>query len=101
MSDLFETLALEHGTATGLWDLDIDGITTRGHTLQDLDRRLSGQARLENVHATDPFGHVYRPVRHRKHWYLPASAGVILYIEVLSHSGRSGASGGPEGGTNG
>ena len=50
LRDLFETLALEHGTepATGPWTLDIDGITTRRHTLQDVDRRLSGQDQLEN-----------------------------------------------------
>lgn len=101
LSDLFETLALEHGTATGPWTLDIDGLTTGGHTLQDVDRRLSGQGQLGNVHVRDPFGHVYRPVRHRKHWYLPAAAGVILYIEVPPHGGGSGAIDGPESGTNG
>ncbi|WP_024366642.1 hypothetical protein [Arthrobacter sp. TB 26] len=101
LSDLFETLSLEHGTATGLWSLDIDGIITSRHTLQDVDRRLSGQDQLGNVHVRDPFGHVYRPVRHRKHWYLPASAGVILYLEVPPHRGRSSGIDGREGGTNG
>ena len=95
LSDLFETLTLEHGTepATGLWSLDIDGNTIRRHTLQDVDRRLLRQEQLENVRVRDPFGHVYRPVRHRKHWYLPASAGVILYIEVPPHRGGSGTGG--------
>ncbi|MDN4645096.1 hypothetical protein [Arthrobacter sp. PsM3] len=93
LSDLFETLALEHGSDTGLWILDIDGVTTRGQTLQDVDRCLSGQDQLANVRVLDPFGHVYRPNRHRKHWYLPASAGVILYIEVPPQRGGSGVLG--------
>ena len=24
----------------------------------------------------------YQPARHRRHWYLPAAAGFILYIEI-------------------
>ncbi len=89
LSDLFETLALERGAepADGLWTLDIDGLTTRRHNLQEVDGRISGQHQLENVRMQDPFGHIYRPVRHRKHWYLPAAAGVILYIEIPPHSG--------------
>jgi hypothetical protein len=98
--DLFETLAPEHGTepAAGQWSLDIDGNITRRPNLQDVDRRLSGQSGLENVRARDPFGHLYRPVRYRKHWYLPTSAGVILFVEVPPRGGRlspEGNEGGP------
>ena len=100
LSDLFETLALEHGTepAAGHWSVDIDGIITPRPALQDVDRRLSGQKQLETVRVRDPFGHLYRPVRYRKHWYLPASAGVILYVEVPPRGGRlplEGHEGGP------
>lgn len=100
LSDLFETLALEHGTepAAGPWTLDIDGLTTPGHTLQDVDGRLSGQHQLETVRVRDPFGHIYRPVRHRKHWYLPSAAGVILYVEVPPRGGRLRAPDDREGG---
>lgn len=103
LSDLFETLALEHGTepATEPWTLDIDGITTRQHTLQDVDRHLSRQDLLENVRVRDPFGHIYRPVRHRKHRYLPSAAGVILYVEVPPRGGRLRATDGREGGLTG
>ncbi len=89
LSDLFETLALEHGAepVDGLWTLDIDGPTTRRHALQEVDRSLSGQDQLENVRVRDTFGHVYRPVRHRKHWYLPAAAGFILYVEIPPQGG--------------
>lgn len=101
LSDLFETLAREHGTDTGLWSRDLDGVTTRGHTLQDVDHCLAGKNQLTNVHVRDPFGHVYRTVRHRKHWYLPVAAGVITYIEVPPRRGRSGGIDGHGSGTNG
>ena len=84
VSDVFETLALERGTAPaqGAWSLDIGGLATHPSSMADIDRRLGRRTPLEHVHVTDPFGHLYRPARHRSHWYLPATAGSILYIEV-------------------
>jgi hypothetical protein len=84
VSDLFETLTLEHGPepAKGSWSLDVNGTASRPTDLADLDHRLLHQERLEHVHVRDPFGHVYRPLRHRRHWYLPARAGFNLYIEI-------------------
>jgi len=84
VTDLFETLALEHGTAPteGTWSLDIDGLASHPSGMADIDRRLGHQDLLAHAHVTDPFGHLYRPARHRRHWYLPAAAGFILYIEV-------------------
>jgi hypothetical protein len=89
VSGLFETLALERGTepAEGRWALDIDGIALSRYNLEEVDRRLADQARLEHTHVQDPFGHTYRPIRHRKHWYLPAAAGVILYVETPARAG--------------
>lgn len=84
ISDMFETLALERGTepAEGAWFLDIDGLASRPSGLAEIDRRLARQKPLEHIHLKDPFGHTYRPARHRNQWYLPAAAASILYIEV-------------------
>lgn len=84
VSDLFETLALERGTAPaeGAWSLAIDGIASHPSSMEDIDRRLAHHDLLARAHVTDPFGHLYRPARHRRHWYLPAAAGLILYIEI-------------------
>lgn len=84
VSDLFETLALEHGPgpAGGSWSLDINGIASHPANLEDIDRWLAHQDSLEHVHVKDPFGHTYRPLRHRRHWYLPPVAGFNLYIEI-------------------
>ncbi|CAH0194129.1 hypothetical protein SRABI26_01751 [Arthrobacter sp. Bi26] len=83
VSDLFETLALESGTApaAGAWSLDIDGFASRPSNIEEIDRLLARQDRLEHARVKDPFGHIYRPARHRKHRYLPA-AGSILYVEI-------------------
>jgi hypothetical protein len=84
VSDLFETLALERGTEPvgGAWFLEIDGFASHPSGMADVDRRLGHQDLLGHAHVTDPFGHLYRPARHRRHWYLPAAAGFILYIEI-------------------
>ncbi|MDR7085009.1 hypothetical protein J2X01_004329 [Arthrobacter ginsengisoli] len=84
VSGLFETLALEGGTAPveGAWSLDIEGFASFPSNIQEIDRRLARGDRLERARVKDPFGHVYRPARHRKHRYLPAAAGSILYIEI-------------------
>jgi hypothetical protein len=84
VSDLFETLTLEHGPepAEGSWSLEIDGMASHPANLEDLDRRLAHENRLEHARVKDPFGHIYRPARHRKHWHLPTAARVILYIEI-------------------
>lgn len=90
LRDLFECLAFERGTVVsagegtgdGAWNVDIDGDQTRVPDLQGVDRLLSAPVRLEGARVRDPFGHVYRPVRHRRHWYLPVVVGHILYVEV-------------------
>ncbi|SDL39026.1 hypothetical protein [Arthrobacter sp. ok362] len=84
VSGLFETLALERGTepAAGAWSLDIDGLASRASNIQEIDRRLARQDRLQQARVKDPFGHIYRPARHPKHRYLPAAGGSILYIEI-------------------
>lgn len=84
VSGLFETLELERGSAAEAdpWTFDIDGVSVRRSTLNDVDRRLSEQADLTDIRVKDPFGHVYRPVRYRKHWYLPAAAGFVVYNEI-------------------
>jgi hypothetical protein len=84
VSDLFETLALERGTppAGGTWSLEMDGLASHPSGIRDIDHRLARQHQLAHAHVTDPFGHLYRPARHRRHWYLPATAGLLLYIEV-------------------
>jgi hypothetical protein len=89
LRDLFEILVLEHGSdpATGSWAVEIEGVRTRRYNLQEVDRVLSRMGRLARVHVQDPFGRTYRPVRHRKHWYLPVAAGFILYIEIPAHGG--------------
>jgi hypothetical protein len=84
LQDLFEVLVLEHAADTGprSWSLDVGGVTTRLRSLQEVDCRLSGQIRLERARVRDPFGRTYRPVLHRRHWYMPASAGLIVYVET-------------------
>ncbi|MBP1136442.1 hypothetical protein JOE31_002674 [Arthrobacter sp. PvP023] len=84
VADLFETLVLEHGPepAVGSWTMDVRGMTSQPAGLVEVDRRLARRDLPEHVHVKDPFGHVYRPLRHRRHWYLPATAGFNLYIEV-------------------
>lgn len=91
VSGLFETLALEGGTAPveGAWALDIDGFASFPSNIQEIDRRLARQDRLEQARVKDPFGHLYRPARHRKHRYLPAAAGSILYIEIPARGSLS------------
>ena len=91
VSGLFETLALERGTepAAGAWSLDIDGLASRPSKIQEIDRLLAGQDRLERARVTDPFGHIYRPERHRKHRYLRPAAGSILYIEIPARGSMS------------
>ncbi len=81
---LFEILALERGRepAAGAWSLDIDGVASLPPSLEEIDRRLAHEKPLEHVHVKDPFGHIYRPARHHRRWYLPAAAGSILYIEI-------------------
>jgi hypothetical protein len=81
---LFETRELEQGynPAPGPWTFDIGGITIRRTTLQDVDHRLAAEDQLDNIRVKDPLGHTYRPVRHRRHWYLPAGTGYIVYEEV-------------------
>lgn len=88
ISDLFETLALESGTAPagGAWSLDIDGLASHPSGMEDIDRRLARQDLLAHAHVIDPFGHIYRPARHRRHWSLRAAAGSILYIEIPAPS---------------
>ena len=83
VAGLFETLQLEHGTEAdlGLWSLEIDGLSTRRNALADVDLLLAGNARLESVRVTDPFGHTYRPEWHRKHRHL-GRAGFLSYFEI-------------------
>ncbi len=84
MSGLFETLTLEHGPepAGGSWSLDINGVASHPSNLEDIDRLLAHQDLTKHVRVKDPFGHTYRPLRRRRHWYLRASAGSNLYIEI-------------------
>lgn len=84
VSGLFETLALEGGTAPveGAWSVDIDGFASFASSIQEVDRRLARQGPLEHARVKDPFGHIYRPARHRRHRYLPPAAGSLLYIEI-------------------
>src|SRR6476620_4829915 len=60
VSGLFETLALERGTepAAGAWSLDIDGLASRASNIQEIDRRLAHQDRLQQARVKDPFGHI-------------------------------------------
>lgn len=87
--DLFETLALEHGPepADGSWSLGINGAASYPANLADIDSWLAHQEHLEHVLVKDPFGHFYRPLRHPGHWYQPAQAGFILYVEVPAPAG--------------
>ena len=84
LQDLFETLVLEHSkdSAAEPWIVDIEGVTMSLQNLEEVNRRLSGPVQLEQAKVQDPFGRTYRPVRYRKHWYLPVSVGFILYIEI-------------------
>jgi hypothetical protein len=84
LRDLFEILLLEQGAdpAAGQWTLEFGGVTTRLHDLREVDRRLSRQIRLEQARVRDPYGRAYRPVLHRRHWYLPAAATLIVYVET-------------------
>lgn len=84
VSDLFETLMLEHGPApaVGPWSLERNGITSHPASLDEIDSALARQDLVKDVWVKDPFGHRYRPLRRRRHWCLPARAGHILYIEV-------------------
>jgi hypothetical protein len=84
VSALFETLTLEHvpEPAGGSWSLEINGIASRPSNLKDVDRLLAHQDLTKHIRVKDPFGHTYRPVRHRRHWYLPELAGSNLYVEI-------------------
>lgn len=84
VSALFETLTLEHGpeAAAGSWSLEINGVASHPANLEDIDRLLAHQDLTKHVRVKDPFGHTYRPVRHRRHWYLPELAGFNLYVEI-------------------
>jgi hypothetical protein len=90
LRDLFETLVLEHAAdpAAGSWTLEAGGVTTRLRNLQEVDRRLSRQDRLETARVSDPFGRTYRPVLHRRHWYMPTAAGLIVYVETPRRAER-------------
>jgi hypothetical protein len=84
LAALFETLTLEHGQEPieGAWSLEINGIASHPTTLEDVDRQLAHQNLSKHVLVKDPFGHTYRPLRHRRHWYLPGTVGSNLYIEI-------------------
>lgn len=90
LRDLFEILALEHAAdpAAGSWILEVGGVTTPLRNLQEVDRRLSRQDRLEKARVRDPFGCSYRPVLRRRHWYMPATAGFIVYVETPHRAER-------------
>jgi hypothetical protein len=94
VKDVFETLSLEHGPepAEGSWSLGINGAASYPANLADIDSWLARQERLEHVLVRDPFGHFYRPSRHRGHWYLPAQEGLHLYIEIPAPAPANGAS---------
>jgi hypothetical protein len=83
VSGLFETLQLEQGysLAADAWTFDVGDVTVRRSTLKDVDRRLAREDELDSIRVRDPLGHTYRPVRHRKHWYLPAGSGFLVYEE--------------------
>ena len=84
LRDLFEILVLEHAAdpAAGSWTLEVGGATTHLRSLQEVDRRLSRQGRLEKARVRDPFGRSYRPVLHRRHVPVPAAAGLMVYVET-------------------
>lgn len=84
LQDLFETLVLEHSkdSPADPWVVDIAGASMSLQNLEEVDRLLSGPVQLEQAKVQDPFKRAYRPVRYRKHWYLPASVGFILYVEI-------------------
>lgn len=93
LAELFETLSLERASkANGTsWTLDVGGEETHPATLRDVDGLLAGLDHLEEATVRDPFGHEYRPVRHRTHPFLAPAAGFIYYVEIPSgrtrHSG--------------
>ncbi|QCB97826.1 hypothetical protein E5206_13625 [Arthrobacter sp. PAMC25564] len=84
VSGLFETLQLVegHSPEPGPWTVDIGGLTVRRSTLRDVDQRLATEDQLDGIRVKDPLGHIYRPVRHRRHWFLPNGTGFIVYEEV-------------------
>ncbi|MET3921620.1 hypothetical protein [Arthrobacter sp. UYEF20] len=84
VSGLFETLELSQGysRAPGPWTFDIAGITVRRSSLWDVDQRLAAEAQLDGIRVKDPLGHTYRPVRHRRHRFLPDRTGYITYEEM-------------------
>ncbi|WP_285725183.1 hypothetical protein [Psychromicrobium xiongbiense] len=82
---LFEVLALEAGVhAAEAWLISLDGEPEQLPALAEVDRHLHSIRQLDQVSVTDPFGHVYRPVRHRAHHGLPRHGSVLSYVELAS-----------------
>ncbi|WP_155854281.1 hypothetical protein [Arthrobacter sp. MA-N2] len=84
VAELFETLFLEHaGTETGTpWAVDVVGEKSQPATLREVDSFLAELDHLEHATVRDPFGHLYRPVRHATHRFLAPAAGTIYYVEI-------------------
>lgn len=94
IADLFEVLALDQGIAPAhqRWALLVHGSASHPSDLKEINRRLSHQRALDRTLVQDPFGHVYRAARHRRHRLLPAAPGDILYLEI--HGALAPGSGG-------
>lgn len=102
LAGLFETLQLEAGTGPNpvAWTLSLDSGESHPASLRDIDRCLASRRELDHVLIQDPFGHLYRPVRHGAHRFLSSAAGFICYIEVPRLGGQPGGESGgqPAGG---
>lgn len=91
LSEMFETLSLERadqeddGTA---WVLDVGDTETHPNTLHDVDVLLAGADHLERATVRDPFGHLYRPVRHGTRRFLAPGSGWIYYVEISARDRR-------------
>lgn len=84
IADLFEVVALDQGFAPAHqgWALLVDGSASHPSDLKEINRQLSHRRALDQTRVQDPFGHIYRAARHRRHRLLPAAPGDILYLEI-------------------
>ena len=82
LAEVFEILELERGPVSAPWTLIIDGKVSHPATLPDVGRQLAGNKHLAHIFVEDPFGHTYRPIRHRMHAMFPLERGYFYYVEI-------------------
>lgn len=82
LADLFEIVPLGQETPASVWTLDLNGQTFSCSRLSDIDHQLAHEKVLDRIRVTDPFGHLYKPVRHHSRWHVPGTREPVVYVEI-------------------